>query len=75
MRPPSESVLRVLQGLVIPMGQKTALLAIDLKAQPTEEQIAIYVDEVSPLLAQITTQQRTCSERVQKLIDAFKRTP
>ncbi len=37
MRLPSESVLRVLQGLLIPMGQNMDRLAKDLKTQLTEE--------------------------------------
>ncbi|MET3135344.1 hypothetical protein AAKU55_005652 [Oxalobacteraceae bacterium GrIS 1.11] len=37
--------------------------------------MAIHIDEVFPLLAQISTQQRTRSERLQKLIDTFKRAP
>lgn len=37
MQLPSESVLRVLQGLLIPMSQNMDLLAIDLKNQLTEE--------------------------------------
>jgi hypothetical protein len=37
--------------------------------------MAIHIDEVFPVLVQISTQQRTCSERLQKLIDTFKRAP
>lgn len=37
MQLPSESVLRVLQGLLIPMGQNMDRLAVDLKKQLTEE--------------------------------------
>ncbi len=37
--------------------------------------MAIHIDEVFPLLAQISTQQRMCSERLQKLIDTFNRAP
>ncbi|MET3135345.1 hypothetical protein AAKU55_005653 [Oxalobacteraceae bacterium GrIS 1.11] len=37
MQLPSESVLRVLQGLPIPMGQNMEKLATDLKTQLTEE--------------------------------------
>lgn len=37
--------------------------------------MAIHIDEVFPLLAQISTQQRACSDRLQKLIDTFKRAP
>lgn len=37
--------------------------------------MAIHIDEVLPVLAQISTQQRTCSERLQKLIETFKRAP
>jgi len=37
--------------------------------------MAIHIDEVFPVLAQISTQQRRCSERLQKLIDTFKRAP
>ncbi len=37
MQLPSESVLRVLQELLIPMGQNMGALATDLKNQLTEE--------------------------------------
>ena len=37
MQLPSESVLRVLQGLLIPMGQNMDRLATDLKNQLTED--------------------------------------
>jgi hypothetical protein len=37
--------------------------------------MAIHIDEVLPMLAQISTQQRMCSERLQKLIVTFKRAP
>ncbi|MET3132801.1 hypothetical protein AAKU55_003081 [Oxalobacteraceae bacterium GrIS 1.11] len=37
MQLPSESVLRVLQGLLIPMSQNMEKLATDLKTQLTEE--------------------------------------
>jgi len=37
MRLPSESVLRVLRGLLIPMGQNMDQLTTDLKNQLTEE--------------------------------------
>jgi hypothetical protein len=37
MQLPSESVLRVLQGLLIPMGQNMDRLTTDLKNQLTEE--------------------------------------
>lgn len=37
--------------------------------------MAIHIDEVLSVLAQISTQQRTCSERLQKLIETFKRAP
>jgi hypothetical protein len=37
--------------------------------------MAIHIDEVFPLLAQISAQQRACSERLQKLIETFRRAP